>query len=74
MTKVNKACYSEVKDWSEYDYLFELITVEKNNPYHQGYHPLEENYPLLKLIATSGIYEENLRRNLVDLLEEGVIE
>ena len=68
-SKINKACYPEVKDWSEYDYLFDLIVVEKNNPYTQGHHPLEDAYPFLKLIAKSGIKEQTIRNSLIELLE-----
>lgn len=68
--KVNPGSFPEVDNWHEYEYLFDLIMVGKRNPYLQGYHPLEEMYPLLKKIAESNIKEQLLRNNLIDLLEE----
>lgn len=74
ISKVDRNCYSQVENWSEYDYLFDLIMVEKRNPYLQGHHPLEEIYPLLKLIAKSEIKEQSLRSHLIYLLEENIEE
>ncbi len=57
------------EEWDEYSYLFDLIAVEKRNPYLQGYHPLEEAYPLMKLIAKSDIPLTPLRYHLISFLE-----
>jgi len=72
-TKPDKKCFPDVKDWDEFDYLFDLIVIEKRNPYLQGYHPREEAYPLLKMIAKSNIQEQTLRNWLIQTLEEGDI-
>lgn len=71
VTKIlNRDSFPDVKNWTEYDYLFDLITVEKRSPYLQGFHPDEEFYPLLRKIAESEIKEVILRNNLISLLEE----
>ncbi len=71
--KMKKDRFPDVKEneWDEYVFIFDLITVEKRNPYLQGYHLHEETYPLLRLIAKSKIREYILRGHLILLLEEG---
>lgn len=72
MSKLNRESFSDVKEseWQEYEYLYDLINVEKRNPNLQWYHPKEELYPLLKRIAESYIHEQILRNSLIILLEK----
>ena len=57
-------------EWQEYEYLFDLIQVRIRSPYLQGYHPKEEVYDLLKMVAESDIRSSQLRRCLVGDIEE----
>lgn len=56
--------------WQEYEYIFDLIEVQKRSPYLQGYHPKEEFYDLLKMVASSDIESSQLRRCLVSDIED----
>lgn len=67
-----RECFSSVTDdeWEEYKYLYELIELEKRSPYKNEYHPLEDDYVLMKKIAASSISCNTLRNGLVIFLEQ----
>lgn len=71
MTKLIKHDGLPANQWDEYEYLFDLILVEKRNPNRGYYHPKEEMYDLMKKIAESNLSLLPYRNHLIALVEEG---